>query len=303
MNRIKTAANAALLLMVSATGLHAQIASFAENSSSAFESLKAYVSPAVFDAVLHFPSPAPCSASGFKDDLAVTGERLFQELHKAVIPSKPDTAGYKEAKAYMFSRADNVTCNGGPGILTFYSQVCVNGTSGNGTAYKELGDRNDDGVVDTFVNAEHIWPQGYFRRALPMASDLHQLASTFVTPNSRRSNLRFAKVTAVRYSTSAGSKLGKEGFEPADAVKGNAARAMLYFMVRYYDKNIRLGMNYSDFWISRVPLLLEWNRQDPPDAAERRRNDLVQAFQGNRNPFIDNPDLADRIGAAVFASH
>jgi endonuclease I len=100
-----------------------------------------------------------------------------------------------------------------------------------------------------------------------------------------------------------GSKLGAEGFEPADAVKGNVARAILYFIVRYYDRSIRNGMDYGDFWTKRVPMFLEWNKFDPPDAAERRRNELVREFQGNRNPFIDAPDLADRIGEKVFMSH
>ncbi|MDD5628471.1 MAG: endonuclease, partial [Elusimicrobia bacterium] len=35
-------------------------------------------------------------------------------------------------------------------------------------------------------------------------------------------------------------------------------------------------------------------------AYEKRRNDLVEEFQGNRNPFIDDPALADRIGAEAF---
>ena len=187
--------------------------------------------------------------------------------------------------------------------MTLYSQICVHGTSDNGDDYKEQGDQNNDGVVDTFVNAEHIWPQSYFNSAMPMVADLYQLAPTFSTPNSRRGNLRFARVTYAVYSTSSGSKLGSEGFEPADAVKGNVARAMLYFVTRYYDQDIRQGMNYYDFWTSRVPMLLEWNRQDPPDAAERRRNDLVEAFQGNRNPFVDNPELADQVGTVVFAAH
>lgn len=41
----------------------------------------------------------------------------------------------------------------------------------------------------------------------------------------------------------------------------------------------------------------------PPDANERRRNDLIEQFQGNRNPFIDDPSLADKIGEKVFISH
>lgn len=297
MNYIKTALKTTSLLLLSAASLFAQLAPPAQKATPAFDSLKIYAPLSASDAVLALPEAAKDPAP------ALTGEQLFQQLHKAEIPAKSNPAGYKQAKAYMYSKADNVTCNGAPGILTFYSQVCAAGTSANGDDYHEQGDQNGDGVVDTIVNAEHIWPQSFFKSALPMVADLHQLASTFATPNGRRANLRYAKVTNPTYSTSSGSKLGKEGFEPADAVKGNVARALLYFVTRYYDQNIRQGMDYNSFWVSQVPMLLEWNRQDPPDAAERRRNDMVEAFQGNRNPYIDHPELADQVGAAVFASH
>jgi len=204
----------------------------------------------------------------------------------------------------MYSKADNVGCGNVPGVMTFYSQVCVKGSSDNGDNYKEQGDQNGDGVVDTLVNAEHLWPQSYFGKSLPMVADLHHLQSTFATPNGRRGNLRFCKVSGTpKYSTASGSKLGSNCYEPADAVKGNVARALLYFVVRYYDRNIRQGMDYNAFWVQNVPMLLEWNRMDPPDANEKRRNDLIEGFQGNRNPFVDDYTLADRIGAQVLQSH
>lgn len=233
----------------------------------------------------------------------IAGEQLFTYLHEATQPAKRAPYSYSASRKFMYSEGDNTGCNGKPGIITFYSQVCVNGSSDSGNDYPERGDINDDGVVDSFINAEHIWPQGYFDRKLPMVADLHHLAPTFVTPNGRRSNLKFAEVSGAIYSTSAGSKLGKEGFEPADAVKGNVARALMYFVVRYHDKNIRQGMDYNSFWTKNVPMLMQWNRQDPPDAAERRRNDLVEGFQGNRNPFIDDPSLAEQVGEMVFRSH
>ncbi|OGR84478.1 MAG: hypothetical protein A2021_01810 [Elusimicrobia bacterium GWF2_52_66] len=268
---------------------------------SAIETLKASVLPEALEFSISEPAAAKVLAAVIPENLA--GEQLFQYLHNLPDPSMSSNNQYKTAKAYMYSKADNVICNGQPGIITFYSEVCVNGTSANGNDYPEQGDMNDDGVVDKFINAEHIWPQGYFKSAYPMVADLHQLAATFVTPNSRRGNLPFAMVSDASYSTSCGSKLGQEGFEPCDSVKGNVARAMLYFIVRYYDHNIRIGMGYDNFWVKRVPMFLEWNHADPPDANERRRNDLVEAFQGNRNPFIDDSSLADRVGAAVFSSH
>jgi hypothetical protein len=242
-------------------------------------------------------SPRACAPS-------LSGEALFSYLHDATVPAPRKAApSYKASKAFMYSSADNTGCNGTAGIITFYSQVCAPGASDNGDNYKEQGDQNRDGVVDAFINAEHLWPQSYFKSALPMVADLHHLRPTFVTPNGRRGNLKFGLVPNYVYSTASGSKLGKSSFEPADAVKGDVARAMFYFIVRYSDRNIRQGMDYAAFWTANVPMLLQWNRMDPPDAAELRRNGLVEDFQGNRNPFVDDPSLADRIGEMVFKAH
>lgn len=296
LNRIKTLLLTASLLILSSAAAYAQGVPFTKIPLAAFESLKTFAPAPALEIALPVPAEIERRETG------LTGEQLFQELHKTLAPVK-EAPDYKQARVFMYSKADNISCNGAPGILTFYSQVCAAGSSGNGNHYKEQGDQNGDGVVDKIVNAEHLWPQTYFNSSMPMVADLHQLASTFETPNSRRGSLKFTKVSKALYSTSSGSKLGADGFEPADAVKGNVARAMLYFVTRYYDRNIRSGMNYKDFWTRNVPMFLEWNRQDPPDANELRRNNLVAQFQGNLNPFIDDPALADRIGAAVFASH
>jgi len=41
-----------------------------------------------------------------------------------------------------------------------------------------------------------------------------------------------------------------------------------------------------------INLFLEWNADDPVSAIELNRNNVLENFQGNRNPFIDNPALA-----------
>jgi deoxyribonuclease-1 len=41
--------------------------------------------------------------------------------------------------------------------------------------------------------------------------------------------------------------------------------------------------------------LERWNREDPVSDEERRRNDLIERLQGNRNPFIDDPARADAL--------
>ena len=42
-------------------------------------------------------------------------------------------------------------------------------------------------------------------------------------------------------------------------------------------------------------LLLKWHRQDPVSQKEIDRNNAVYSFQGNRNPYIDYPNLVEYI--------
>ena len=47
--------------------------------------------------------------------------------------------------------------------------------------------------------------------------------------------------------------------------------------------------------LGRLCTLLRWSQAFPVTAQERKRNDVIAKLQGNRNPFIDQPALADRI--------
>lgn len=285
--------------------LSAAILSWTPCRAQELPSLESFLSDLPSQAEPPSPSPFRVTSSYLAPASALSGEKLFQFLHTAT-EFAPQGSGidYLKSKKYMFSVADNTGCGGGPGVTCLYSQVCAKGASEHGEDYKEPGDANGDGTVDSDgMNAEHSWPQGFFNKAAPMKSDLHHIFPTFIKPNNTRGSAPFGPVTRAEYVTSAGSKFDGSEFEPADRVKGDIARAILYFVVRYYDRNIRDGMDYRDFWVSRVPMFLEWDRQDPPDLAERRRNDMIERYQGNRNPFVDDTSLAGRIGAKVFQSH
>ena len=94
--------------------------------------------------------------------------------------------------------------------------------------------------------------------------------------------------------------------------RGDVARAMFYMAVRYEggthgiagitEPDLELtddlsligdsntGSNSATGYMGRLSVLLEWHEADPVDDAERARNDSVANAQGNRNPFVDNPD-------------
>lgn len=92
-------------------------------------------------------------------------------------------------------------------------------------------------------------------------------------------------------------------WEPADIYKGDFARMYLY-VVCAYEGEIHWQTNYmftSDNqnlttikpWA--LELLLRWHRNDTVSQKELDRNNVVEDIQGNRNPFIDYPELVEFI--------
>lgn len=164
-------------------------------------------------------------------------------------------------------------------------------------------------------NREHSFPRSWFNSADPMFSDIHQLFPTDGYVNEMRSNFAFGEVGKVQLQSRNGSKLGKSKtqgyrgivFEPIDEFKGDIARAQLYMAVRYEDqiasweKNNSRGDVALDGTSDRVyeqwylDLLLKWHEADPVSQKERDRNDAAYDYQGNRNPFVDNPQWVELI--------
>jgi hypothetical protein len=92
---------------------------------------------------------------------------------------------------------------------------------------------------------------------------------------------------------------GPGQLEPGDSVKGDVARALFYMALRYdgSDGGPRLDLvvgtgRSSGGGVGELCTLLRWNEEDRVDVAERRRNERVARYQGNRNPFVDRPEFA-----------
>ncbi len=89
-------------------------------------------------------------------------------------------------------------------------------------------------------------------------------------------------------------------FEPADEYKGDFARAYMYVATVYDDINWVVNYMYKlEKYPTLTPwakeMLLQWCRMDPVDQKEIDRNNVVEQYQGNRNPFVDFPELAEYI--------
>jgi hypothetical protein len=201
---------------------------------------------------------------------------------------------YGAASDYLFSVIDNHMLKGVRGVTDAYSGVFIPGTSTDGKDYSECtGCEN--------MNVEHVFPQSFFGSKKPMVSDVHMLMATLEHPNSIRGRLPFGPVREADYSNKAGAKRGNGRFEPPNFSKGRVARKMLYSFIRYHDYPFFQRTRTVNFWNAQIAILLDWNRRYPPTIEEAAQNDHAEKFQGNRNPFVDDPSLADRIGAAALA--
>jgi hypothetical protein len=144
------------------------------------------------------------------------------------------------------------------------------------------------------INCEHTWPQSRFngrQSRSAQKSDLHHLFPTKSVANSTRGNILFGEVNGESVSNCAASLRGNDiyenhdAFEPPKSHKGNVARALFYFAVRY-------KINIPD---DEEVHLRRWHRLDPVDSDEIARHERIYELQGNRNPFIDDVDLIDSI--------
>ncbi|WP_037681226.1 endonuclease [Streptomyces albus] len=139
-------------------------------------------------------------------------------------------------------------------------------------------------------NCEHVVPQSWFERREPMRGDLHHLFACETGCNSFRGNFPYTDFPdfgeALRHDC--GRREQAEGFEPS-AGKGPAARATLYFLLRYPGY---IGDAARELTPGRLELLLAWHEADPVGEYELHRNAAVAEIQGNRNPLIDHPGWA-----------
>ena len=177
-------------------------------------------------------------------------------------------------------------------------------------------------------NREHLVPQSVFDERTPQRSDRHHLFLADGKVNQIRSSYPFGETDATNgFSglSNANKALGQFGvaasgytgnvYEPDDEYKGDVARAVLYMVIRYATSDVcktyggsanaypvttwsnamfssSLNTNYglSD---KAKTVFLAWHRADPVSPKEVARNNGVEAKQGNRNPFIDLPDLVE----------
>lgn len=217
-------------------------------------------------------------------------DRLHGDVQSAYAPIDPqaDLGGnpnrYTTARHFMFTQVERRPGPGGQsGVECVYTGRFV------ATDPDEEPPHND-------FNAEHVWPRSRMdgdRDSVLFShheSDVHNLWPSDAQANSARGSFRFGTPVRDRVLDHSPSVLGTDAsgdtvFEVRAARRGDVARTVLYFSVRW-------GL---DLPASEEATVRAWHAEDPPDDLERGRNDAVEAIQGNRNPFVDCPELVERV--------
>jgi endonuclease I len=180
-------------------------------------------------------------------------------------------------------------------------------------------------------NREHSIPKSWFGGSTSgPGCDIFHLVPTDGKVNGMRSNYAFGEVSSASYTYdgakkgsaksitiiggntiagNAGSTISCSGtvFEPRDEYKGDFARGYMGSLLKWAgDKAFTTGdgskiftttFSSGSFGLTKygIALLMKWHRQDPVSQKEVDRNNGIQQTQGNRNPFIDYPYLAEFI--------
>ena len=92
-------------------------------------------------------------------------------------------------------------------------------------------------------------------------------------------------------------------WEPADPWKGDFARGYMYMATAYQDYTWKGEQALQILQQGAYPTLkewaytlyIQWAKADKPDAVEIKRNNDVAKIQGNRNPYVDFPNLMEYV--------
>jgi endonuclease I len=203
-------------------------------------------------------------------DEGLSGETLLLAL-RALINNGFSGVDYGTARTALAET--DADPNNPDNIILVYLQTSVDGTWDGGATW----------------NREHVWPQSYLgdtasNGTVNIASDLHNLKPSNPAENGSRGNKYFDYVTT------------SNTYEPADEVKGDIARILLYMIVMYdYLDLVEDSSTTATYKMGVLSTILEWHTLDPVDNFELNRNNVIYSYQNNRNPFIDNPDYVGLI--------
>ena len=158
------------------------------------------------------------------------------------------------------------------------------------------------------MNIEHSFPKSWWGGSSNNAyKDLYNLMPCEQKINSSKSNYAMGEVVNVS-NTNGCTKIGTSSsgmklWEPADKWKGDFARGYMYMATAYQNftwqgdaaPNILQQGAWPTLKQWAYELYIKWAKADDVNDMEFERNEAVSAIQGNRNPYVDFPNLMEYV--------
>ena len=229
--------------------------------------------------------------------ISQTGNTLFGTINTLMGNTCKNGTGFSYKKLrYQYINVDR-DLNNSSNIIGYYDGSSFSGTWDNGNTW----------------NREHTWPQSKFKgtnsdgTSLPIGYDMQSVRPASTKVNSSRGNTAYGEGSA--YYDPNEITINNANYNSINngSYRGDCARVILYDFVVYgkwgsysnslYNTTVyadlltQIGSNSNSVFESLL-ILLKWHMEDPPSLTEMVRNDGGQAYQGNRNVFIDYPELA-----------
>ena len=255
-----------------------------------------------------------------------SGADLFNAVHSVA------KTGYTSGLSYdgLWTVYCSIDLNSSGKVWDMYSNATsyTCGGSAEGANYSKEGDsyNREHSIPKSWF--------GGSKSANTPGTDLFHVVPTDGYVNNMRSAYAFGEVSSASYTSQSGCKKGtpksitisnsilnKSGsstqsctastvFEPMDEFKGDFARGYFGTMIKWANGDYQKfttaegaqifntaydAAHYYGLTGYGVALLLKWHREDPVSQKEIDRNNGIQTNQGNRNPFIDYPELVEYI--------
>ena len=236
--------------------------------------------------------PADDHAAYYAPAQGLEGQALRAALHGIIRGHVRHT--YSEVWEIL-EEADQDPANAN-NIIAFYTRRSI-----------PKANRDQGGNTPDFWNREHLWAKshGFPGESQHAFTDAHHLRAADKSVNGDRGNLDFDE-GGLAHNECGACRFDADSWDPGPTRRGDVARALLYMDLRYdgsdsgtpdlelVDRTTSIGERH----LGHLCALLVWHEEDLVDDAERRRNDVIFRWQGNRNPFVDHPEWVQSIWAS-----
>lgn len=276
-------------------------------------------------ALSYIPNAVSAIPSGYYDTVDKSSQQaMHSSLHQIIDDHQRFPYSSSSTDTWDILEAADQDPNDSSSVITLYRNAKYAKQGGGNSFYnrehswpKSYGFPKDGSTNSAYTDAHHLFiaDSGYNSSR---SNKPYNICTSSCNAKTTTANNGRGGTTAEQNYTAGSFTAGV--WETWSGRRGDVARALMYLAVRYeggthgttghsepdliLTDNLSLiessnkGSNLSVAYMGMRSVLIQWHKEDPVDDIERRRNDVIYSYQGNRNPFIDHPEYVDCVFSA-----